>query len=222
MNLVHGRSEKAARDAAGLLAHGGNLAAFRNHASERWSLMGAPALCRAALTNTLASVVNLLAAEPGLKHAALQLCAEIGRELVAEMQMLRRSRSIQLSGSKTTKSASAPAVSVPLRPGEAGQARGRSGHPFAELFDFRCRAGPCGPEDGQGQAEAGDSTPGKIPAALFAALHCRRAGGVVGGHHVDYAVVERGPQRFAIGGIANGRRTFVFCCAVGDLFSGEP
>jgi hypothetical protein len=75
VNFVHGRREEAARDAARLLAHGGDAPAFGDGAFARAvSHERTSALCRAPDPKNLASArKDRLAAQPGFEHAPAQL-----------------------------------------------------------------------------------------------------------------------------------------------------
>ena len=126
------------------------------------------------------------------------------------------------SGSKTTKSASAPTASVPFRPAQSRQPRRCRGHPHSQLFNSKSAPRHRSPQHRQRQAQARNSSPRQVPAAFFSAFHRRRARGVVRDHHIQFARSERLPQRFAICSLANRRRAFVLRRSIRNLFRGKP
>src|ERR1700677_4097754 len=110
--------------------------------------------------------------------------------------------------------------------GEASETSGFCGHPVRDAlhncFKGNIAAVQHGVHHGKREAEAGDAAPGLIEAAFFAMLHRWRAGGVVGGDHVDDALFQRGPQGIAVGPVTQGWCTLEFCCTVGNVFGCEP
>ena len=72
---------------------------------------------------------------------------------------------------------------------------------------------------GSARPRLADSAPRLVPPAFFAALHLRRARGVVCSHHFDQPTIERVPKSLAIRSVADRRRAFEFRRAIGNFFS---
>ncbi len=104
---------------------------------------------------------------------------------------------------------------------EAGEVRGEGAEPVGQLLERAAALVGFGPGDGEEELQRGDSAPGFGEVAGVELFEGGRAGGVVGGDHVNEVGLERGPERFARGGFADRRCAFELRGAVGDFFRGE-
>ena len=121
-----------------------------------------------------------------------------------------------------TKSASAPGASAPFRPARPASRAGAAAIHSPSRSGFTPRR--CIAVHITGSARPRLAIPPQARSQRPSS-RCFIAGGQGEWSVVTMsisALIERLPQRFAIGRAANRRRAFVLRCAVGDLFSREP
>src|SRR5579864_300539 len=94
-------------------------------------------------------------------------------------------------------------------------------HPTCEIEEIKTSVAGPSPHQRQSDGETGNPAPSCSKITLVEPLHRRKAGRVVGDHHIDGSISQALPQSLAILAAANGRRTLAERCPVGNRFGRE-